>query len=74
MKNTTKDTIRLFAICLNFTFAIVMLLIFWRMFYNGSAIIIVDANSFNEYWIKLILINIIVIFTFFAIILEVRSE
>ena len=73
MKKTTKDTIRLFAICLNFTFTIVMLLLFWRMFYYGSAIATVDANSFGEYWIELIFINGIVIFTIFAIILEVRN-
>ena len=73
MKKTTKDTIRLFAIGLNFTFTIVFLLMFWRMFFNGSAIVSVDANNFNEYWIELILINVIVIFTFFAIILEMRS-
>lgn len=73
MKETTKDTIRIFAIALNFTFTLVILLMFWRMFYNGSAITTVDANSFGEYWIELILINAIVIFTIFAIILEVRN-
>ena len=73
MKKTTKDTIRLFAIGLNFTFTLVFLLMFWRMFYNGSAITTVDANHFGEYWFELVLINIIVIFTIFAIILEVRS-
>ena len=73
MKKTTKDTIRLFAICLNFTFAIVFLFMFWRMLYNGSAIMIVDANHFGEYWIELVLINVIVVFTIFAIILEVRN-
>ena len=73
MKKTTKDTIRLFAIGLNFTFTIVILLMFWRMFYNGSAIVSVDANSYGEYWFELILINAIVIFTIFAIILEVKE-
>lgn len=73
MKKTTKNTIRLFAIALNFTFTLVFLLMFWRMFSNGSAIVKVDANSFGEYWFELILINAIVIFTIFAIILEVRS-
>ena len=73
MKKTTKNTIRLFAIALNFTFTLVFLLMFWRMFYNGSATVEVDANSFGEYWFELILINAIVIFTIFAIILEVRS-
>lgn len=73
MKKTTKDTIRLFAIGLNFTFTIVILLMFWRMFYNGSPITTVDANSFGEYWIELVLINVIVLFTIFALILEVRS-
>ena len=73
MKKTIKDTIRLFAIGLNFTFTLVFLLMFWRMFYNGSTIIIVDANHFGEYWFELVLINIIVIFTIFTIILEVRS-
>ena len=74
MKKTTKDTIRLFAIALNFTFTLVFLLMFWRMFSNGSAIVEVDANSFGEYWFELILINAIVIFTIFAIILEVRTK
>ena len=73
MKKTTKDTIRLFAIALNFTFTLVFLLMFWRMFYNGSAIVSVDANHFGEYWFELVLINVIVIFTIFAIILEVRN-
>ena len=73
MKKTTKDTIRLFAIGLNFTFTLVFLLMFWRMFYNGSAITTVDANNFGEYWFELVLINIIVIFTIFAIILEVKN-
>ena len=73
MKKTTKDTIRLFAIGLNFTFTLVIFLMFWTMFDNGSAIVTVDANSINEYWFELILINGIVIFTIFAIILEVRS-
>ena len=73
MKKTTKDTIRLFAIGLNFSFTLVMLLIFWKMFFNGSAITMVYANIFGEYWIEFILINGIVIFTIFAIILEVRS-
>ena len=73
MKKTTKDTIRLFAIGLNFTFTLVIFLMFWTMFDNGSAIVTVDANSINEYWFELILINGIVIFTIFAIILEVRN-
>ena len=73
MKKTTKDTIRLFAIGLNFSFTLVFLLMFWRMFFNGSAIMIVDANHFGEYWFELVLINAIVIFTIFAIILEVKN-
>ena len=58
----------LYALAIGFSLNIVFVMMFYQMLSNGSARIIVDANSVGEYWLEFVLLQVclgLTAFTFF---------
>ena len=53
----------LYALAIGFSLNVVFVMMFYQMLSNGNARIIVDANSFNEYWIEFVFLQVCLILT-----------
>lgn len=65
-------TLNLFALAFGFVSTLTLCIIFYILFFNNNLILIISTNSFGEFWLEFICLNVMLLVIIIAFKKEIK--